>query len=220
MFVVEKIDDIIQIHPTHFNQAKDVVLKRLIEKKYCNKVVAGHGLVISLFDIQSADEGKVHAETYDGTVHVNSEFRLSLFRPLKQELIVGTVKYCLSTFVKITVEFFDDIIVYADMLPQPIKYIEGDQMFKWMYNSEEEEDSDDGFFIASGSMVRLRVEDVKFDHDLVYSKQDWEIHSRFKAMKGVAGDELRTVRKNMVVLGRMNEMGLGPLSWWEDDDEE
>ena len=55
----------------------------------------------------------------DGSAHAEVQFRVLVFSPFRGELLEGTVKYCTSDRVVISLGFFEDIILPPDALPQP-----------------------------------------------------------------------------------------------------
>lgn len=139
MFTVTEVTDMIEILPSYFNGDGYETVSYLLENKFCNKVIAGVGLCITVYDVDKIYHEDSETLFGSGTF-TKVDFRVVVFRPFLGEIIEGTIKYCVKNYVKVTLDFFDDIIIYSDQLPQPIRYLAEDKMFLWSFNQQREEE--------------------------------------------------------------------------------
>ena len=91
----------------------------------------------------------------DGASHTRVRFRMLVFRPELEEVLVGKIKSCSKEGVHVTLEFFDDILIPADSLQHPARYDDNESVWIWEYPLEEEEHKD--FFMDPGERIRFRV---------------------------------------------------------------
>ena len=91
----------------------------------------------------------------DGASHTRVRFRMLVFRPELEEVLVGKIKSCSKEGVHVTLEFFDDILIPADSLQHPARYDDNESVWIWEYPLEEEEHKD--FFMDPGEKIRFRV---------------------------------------------------------------
>ncbi|CAJ0629527.1 9017_t:CDS:2 [Entrophospora sp. SA101] len=103
----------IHIQPYNFHRPKFDALGDEINRIYANKVVQGVGLCICLFDILNASEEIVHYG--DGASYARVVFRLVVFRPFIGEIIEGKVSSNTSEGVKVSLGYFDDILIPTNL---------------------------------------------------------------------------------------------------------
>ncbi|CAG8540506.1 25554_t:CDS:2 [Dentiscutata erythropus] len=109
MFILTVLRDTIHIQPYDFHKPKFDALTDEINRIYANKVIQDVGLCICLFEIISASEEIVHYG--DGASYAKVTFRLVVFRPFIGEIIEGTVSSNTFEGVKVTLGYFDDILI-------------------------------------------------------------------------------------------------------------
>ncbi|CAK7270291.1 DNA-directed RNA polymerase III complex subunit Rpc25 [Sporothrix epigloea] len=115
MFILTKIADLVQISPNDFSKRSTVAIEDNINAKYSNKVIQKIGLCICLYDLLWTSEGLIgHG---DGFVNVNVEFRLIVFHPFKGEVMFARISSCSPNGIHLRTDFFDDILVPFDELP-------------------------------------------------------------------------------------------------------
>ncbi|KIW56475.1 DNA-directed RNA polymerase [Exophiala xenobiotica] len=193
MFILTKFDDLVQIPPHGFrnNQITQRDLEDRINEKYSNKVVQKVGLCICMYDLLKASDGLIGTGT--GNANVNVHFRMIVFRPFKGEIITGIVRKCITTGIRITTQFFDDIFVPQTMLFEGCEFNEAEKT--WVWKTEESE-----LWFDEGTVVNLRIEAEKW-HD--------------QAPKGPADAEKDGERKvPYAIEASMAEAGLGGVEWW------
>jgi len=188
MFILTTISDLIQIKPQEFGKTSAQALKDSINTKYANKVIQQVGVCICLFDLIKSSEGNIGHGT--GIVNVNVEFRMVVFRPFKGEVIMGTIKHSNENGIIVYLDFFDDIIIPANLLPEDTRYNSAERV--WIWDSEGNE-----LFYDNKEVVRFRVE-----------REIWD---------GGVDNETRPPYR---IIGSMTQAGLGPLLWWDETPED
>lgn len=225
MFLVQEMVDVVKVPPSLFNSNGIEVLSILIEKKLCNKIIKGVGLCISMYQIDKIHPSKnIHGK---GDAFTKVEFRFIVFKPFVSEIMLGTIKYCNQSLIKIDTEFFDEIVVYRDELLKPSEYLERESIYRWNFDFGGSKTENKGFFISPAQKVRVRVKAVHFDHDIIVAEtkvkeeedQDMDVDNEDDEKNENLNKriEYQRKRKTMVVIGTFNEMGLGPVDWWGAD---
>ncbi|KAL1919825.1 uncharacterized protein VTP21DRAFT_1756 [Calcarisporiella thermophila] len=153
MFILSVLKDTVRIVPSDFSIPKYEALEDEINKKYSNKVLQGVGLCICLYDILEASEGFIFHS--DGSSHVKVRFRMLVFRPHIGEVLTGKVKSCTSSGVRVTMDFFDDILIPPHYLPTPSEFDMEEQAWQWSFDGNP-------MWIDVGSNIRFRIEDETF----------------------------------------------------------
>ncbi len=106
------------IPPSKFGEDVAPAITQEIDSLYANKVLPGLGLCICVLDLETVGAASVFPG--DGSAHADVVFRMVVFRPSEEEVLVGTVKSSDPVQgVKVTLEFFDAITVPPSMLPEP-----------------------------------------------------------------------------------------------------
>ncbi|PHH81307.1 hypothetical protein CDD82_1051 [Ophiocordyceps australis] len=191
MFILTKISDLVQIQPKDFSKHSIVAIEDNINAKYANKVIQKIGLCISLYDLLWSSEGLIgHG---NGLVNVNVEFRLVVFRPFKGEVMFGRISSSTPTGINIKTDFFDDIVVPYDELPEGAEYSHNDQL--WIWNME-----DTRLFFDLHEIVRFQVIDEEW-HD--------------QTPTGPLQAEDAPAKTPYRIKGTMAGDGLGPCLWWD-----
>ncbi|KAG7122997.1 DNA-directed RNA polymerase III subunit RPC8 like protein [Verticillium longisporum] len=134
MFILTKIADLVQIAPDDFKKRSIVAIEDNINAKYANRVIQKIGLCICLYDLLWTSEGLIGHGT--GLVNVNVEFRLVVFRPFKGEVMLGRIRSATPAGINLRTDFFDDIFVPFEDLPEGAEFNHRDQI--WIWNCDEE----------------------------------------------------------------------------------
>ncbi|KAI9681143.1 MAG: DNA-directed RNA polymerase III subunit rpc25 [Caeruleum heppii] len=191
MFILTTIADLVQIYPHDFQKPSAQAIEDNINAKYANKVVQKIGLCICMYDLLKASEGLIgHG---DGTVNVNVEFRLVVFRPFKGEVILGKISSSTNHGIKIRLDFFDDIFVPAHLLFPDSHFDHSEQV--WIWTSDESK-----LYLDKNESVRFRVE-----------AEEWNDQSPVAPAERYATTERRSPYS---IQASMAQSGLGPTSWW------
>ena len=91
MFILTKMKSVVRLEPSSFERSLPDALKDALTEKLANKVLKDVGLVIALWDILKI--GDSYLLPGDGASHTRVEFRILVFRPFMEEVLVGKVCY-------------------------------------------------------------------------------------------------------------------------------
>ncbi|KAJ1307914.1 hypothetical protein OPQ81_001991 [Rhizoctonia solani] len=222
MFILTKIADLVQITPQDFHKKSMQAIEDNINAKYANKVIQKIGLCVCLYDLLWASEGLIGHGT--GTANVNgisaleqwhpalrikvltnyissvsiAEFRLVVFRPFKGEVIMGRISRCSPDGIHVRTDFFDDIFVEAEELPEGCQYDHNEQLWVW--------ESENGpLYWDIHETVRLAV-----------TGEEWNDQTPTKPSVAPGEEAPQEVRlPPYVVKGSMKAQGLGCTLWWD-----
>ena len=89
MFILSKLRSVVRLEPSSFDRALPEALSDILTEKLANKILKDVGLVISLWDILNI--GDSYLLPGDGASHTKVEFRILVFRPFMEEVLVGKV---------------------------------------------------------------------------------------------------------------------------------
>ncbi|KAK1688386.1 RNA polymerase III subunit Rpc25 [Colletotrichum godetiae] len=192
MFILTKIADLVEIAPEDFRKKSKAAIEDNINAKYANKVIQKIGLCVCLYDLLWTSEGLIGHGT--GLVNVNVEFRLIVFRPFKGEVMIGRIRSSTPAGINLRTDFFDDIFIPFDELPEGAEFNHSEQL--WIWNIE-----DDRLFYDNHEMVRFQVID-----------EEW--HDQTPAGPS-QGDEAAPPKPPYKVKGTMAMEGLGVCLWWD-----
>ncbi|ODN79573.1 hypothetical protein, variant [Cryptococcus amylolentus CBS 6039] len=135
MFVLIGIKDTVPVAPKTFDIAPSTTIKDAINKKYANKLVPDKGLALSVFDILTAEDGKV---TWgNGLMYYKVSFRLMLFAPFIGEVIVGRVLSTTKSYIRVSLGFFQDIYIVPSLLPPNSAFDPQQKAFFWVATDDE-----------------------------------------------------------------------------------
>eukprot|EP00658_Telonema_sp_P-2_P034719 TRINITY_DN25340_c0_g1_i2.p1 TRINITY_DN25340_c0_g1~~TRINITY_DN25340_c0_g1_i2.p1 ORF type:complete len:221 (-),score=48.01 TRINITY_DN25340_c0_g1_i2:202-864(-) len=216
MFVLVERSDALSIPANMLQHDYVDVLNNILSNKYAGKVLLGEGLCIGIYDIVEMGDAYVFPGKGEPTVKVN--FRIVVFRPFVGEVIVGTISQVKEEGIVVSLGFSEDVFVPASFLPEPSEFSCDDPQehdhpragWFWVYENEDEEGNKEEmrFWADVNDKVRLRVHSVHFQEDKESIKSS--VSSAIKLM-GSCGSAERA----MHVVGKLNEVGLGPTHWWD-----
>ena len=190
MFVLSNFTDVVRLAPDSFASTTELALTQAINGKFANKVVEDVGLCVCLYDILDATDGTIKAG--DGGAFLNVAFRLVVFRPFRGEVLTGAVSSCTESGIKVSLGFFDDILVPAHLLFQNTSFRHDAQSYLW---TTDEQTLD----IQVDDPVRFQVEEEHF--------VDCTPGKKGEVQQGVAPYSLTC---------SMMTPGLGCVAWWAD----
>ncbi|RFU76180.1 dna-directed rna polymerase iii subunit rpc8 [Trichoderma arundinaceum] len=192
MFILTKFSDLVQISPEDFSKHSIVAIEDNINAKYANKVS-----VSAPYSGQPTTSAKKHPRRLighgTGLVNVNVEFRMIVFRPFKGEVMLGRIRSSTPSGIHLRTDFFDDIFVPYEELPQGAEYNHSEQI--WIWNFDEER-----LFYDNHEMVRFQVID-----------EEW--HDQTPA--GPTQAEDTPAKTPYKIKGSMAAEGLGVCLWWD-----
>ncbi|CAN3361119.1 DNA-directed RNA polymerase III subunit RPC8 [Diutina catenulata] len=194
MYVLTLIEDLIRIPPSQFNIPIQHAITDELNKKYSNKVLAGVGLVVTVWDLLKIDDGLL--KPGDGGSYVGVEFRAVVWKPFIGEVLIGWVAACTEEGIKVKLDFFDEIFIPKSYLFENCEYKETDKAWVWRPDDESE------LFIDINEKVRFRLEEEVFAN--IKPKSGYETE-----------EEIENRPRPYVLIGSMQTEGMGCVSWWE-----
>ncbi|KAI9719135.1 MAG: DNA-directed RNA polymerase III subunit rpc25 [Chrysothrix sp. TS-e1954] len=233
MFLLSTLSDTIPLHPTTFTHPTLTALTDALNARYANKVIPHLGVCLSLYDIQKTSSGLINptittspldapnAAPGSGIAHVNATFRLLIFRAFRGEILEGVIGDSDDAGLAINLEFFQDIRVNA---PDGLFRGQGDKARwdarekVWIWRT-----GGDDFFFDKHERVRCRVEEevwVDVPPGRAEARRGGEEEDEGFEAALKAGDgrgEVGTGEASYRLVARMDQPGLGQLSWWSDD---
>ncbi|KIM97708.1 hypothetical protein OIDMADRAFT_105227 [Oidiodendron maius Zn] len=201
MFILTKIADLVQIHPSDLEKGHAQVIEDNINAKYANKVIQKIGLCICMYDLLSASDGLIG--NGDGLVNVNVEFRLIVFRPFKNEVLIGRISSATDQGIRIRTAFFDEIFVPRDRLPEGSFFSRDEQNYQWPVSPA------DKLFYDNHDTVRFRIEE-----------EHWFDQSPLGPSAANDLNAPASAHSPYTLVASMEDPGLGPCLWWDGEGEE
>jgi len=89
MFYLVEVEDYVRVEPRLFGLHTDDAVKKQLNQTYKNHIDKELGVVISVVDVLSIEEGIIIPG--DGAAYYKSTFKLVVWKPEMQELIYGTI---------------------------------------------------------------------------------------------------------------------------------
>lgn len=232
MFVLSEIEDTISVHPSCFSQSALVSISDRINAKYANKILVDVGLCISLFDITKCSEGKVRYG--DGCLYHHVVFRMVVFRPFAQEILVGKVKSSDETGVRLSLGFFDDVYVPAHLIPKPCAFDHQERAWFWLYEARTDAIAQDPLlsmaeermYIDAGELIRFSVEsDFFYDAEPGPTPTPTTATTTTTTTSTATSDQklpglhhnqhtAKDARPHYTITASIAGTGLGLVSWW------
>ncbi|PNH09607.1 DNA-directed RNA polymerase III subunit RPC8 [Tetrabaena socialis] len=199
MFIVSKIEDQIRVLPQDLTKTPVDAVTAVIEQRFLDKVIPNLGLVVTIYDVLSIEGGFVYPN--DGAAFFKVQFRVVVFRPFVGEVIVGKLKSCSREGLRVSLEFFEDVLIPEHALQDPSFYDEAERLWVWKFEGND-------MYLDLSEPIRFRVQAVRFASPPTPMQ-----------LQNATGDDklLGTAAKPfspMTVLGDINGDGLGLTSWW------
>ena len=132
MFVLAIVEDKLKTLPDQFDRDSSEVLIEQIESKYSNKVLLEVGLCVSFYDFLEVQDAFVYPA--EGACHQVVKFRLVIYKPIKDELLIGKVTQSDEYGLRVSMGFFDDIHIPSRSLKQPASFNPDKKIWTWHYH--------------------------------------------------------------------------------------
>lgn len=132
-------------HIMYFSHNLLKAIHREIDTKYPNRILMDTGLVISRYgDCLHVDHGVCVPS--DGGSHHECSFRLIVFRPFVEEVVLGKLLKSTPEGVQVSLGFFSDIFIPAYWMLNPSRYEKKSGLWVWtpQYDDEEEMGGESG----------------------------------------------------------------------------
>jgi DNA-directed RNA polymerase III subunit RPC8 len=142
MFIVKTVHDLIRIPPALLAIPTVQAIHSEIDQKYPNRILMDVGLVVARYgDCLHVEHGVCVAG--DGGAHHECAFRLILFRPFVEEVVLGTISKSTSEGIQVSLGFFDDIYIPAYWMLNPSRYEPTSGLWVWTPQYEDDEEAQD-----------------------------------------------------------------------------
>ena len=232
MFELVLVKDMIRVQPAEFDTDRLQALTHEIDRKFSNRVLEDVGLCICLFEFEAVGDAQVFPS--HGCAFTEVTFRMLVFRPFVNEVLVGKLVGMNEAGLKISLDFFDNVNVPSYNLQNPSQFDHVRRQWLWMTGEEAEPDSD--FALHIGDTVRFQVTNIKFTRTMRNPSGFTSTSSEMgRAGSSVTTGEKGVLRRRsssvdfteeeekicaMEIIGTMNESGLGATEWWLEGDAE
>lgn len=213
----------IKVEPRHFSKSSAKAIADQINAKYSNKVLQDVGLCICVHDILKASEGRVRWG--DGCFYYSVVFRLVVFRPFTNEVLVGRISSSTAESIRITMGFFDDIYIPPHLLPHPSAFDYQEQAWFWLLDPASEAHvadpllsaPEERMYLDVGETIRFAVESDNF-YDLepgpaVGEGKLGDVPSGVGSLPGDPSSKRGNYASYKIVASIAGQ-GLGLVSWW------
>ncbi len=232
MFILTTLEDEVALHPSRFAKNQHVSeIRSMIEVKYIDRVIPDVGLVVSLYDIVSVRDAYIFPgdlKDSQGDAACTVQFRVVVFRPKVNELLIGRIVNSTPMGLQVSLGFFQDVSIPANQLRSPSAFDERLGVWTWQYQSSPEQAAVQ-YPYATDSIVCIRVTSIQFlDSTVDGARRALALSKDHKTSTAdtkngppqIAGDEtshnskLPQDQSPMLVVGSVDEDGMGLLNWW------
>nr|CAH8868476.1 unnamed protein product [Trichobilharzia regenti] len=206
MFVLISMKDTVIIRPSYFGSDMKEIIEQELNARFCGKVIYKVGLCVSLWDILKVEESFI--SDVDGAYYTAVTFRIVCFRPFIDEILIGIVKSVSKSGLRVSLNFFDDILIPAEKLRSPSRYDYEHNAWIWEYAYEGETAE---LRIDKHDTIRFRVveeiwTDPNPDTDKTANSDPTETD--------VNADILTESKAPYTLIGSVVADGLGVTCWW------
>lgn len=200
MFILVLIDDDVPVNPADFKHDCRAQLKRQIQNKYVDRVIPNVGLCVQFYDFVRIKDALIYpGDGMDGVAcgeaYFKVEFNLIVFRPFVGEWLVGSIQETTQEGLKVSLQFFEDVLIPSSNLRTPFLFDEVKQSFAWRYKIEETNEVLN-YFYEKDALVRFRVISIQFPE--------------------VKAPEDNSKNPPMKLIGAVDEDFLGCTTWWPE----
>ncbi|KAJ3076269.1 DNA-directed RNA polymerase III subunit RPC8 [Podochytrium sp. JEL0797] len=221
MFSLITLEDTVRVLPADQRKGLPTAVIDELNKKYANRVKPKVGLCIRVMDVLEIGDGIVHA-CLDGSGMFRCTFRLVIFKPFVGEILTGKVVNMTPEGLRVSLEFFDDILIPEYLLKPNSEFNKAAAQWVWKYVDEESGDTQN-MDIERDELVRFRVEAEHFNDVRPQAVPANQVDPKVTASANLSptlgptganpkGRDLRT-SAYWLECSIMDD-GLGLLSWW------
>lgn len=162
---------------------------------------------------------------YTGTSPLTALFRLVVFCPFSNEVLVGRIVSSSSESIRVSLGFFDDIYIPPHLLPSPSAFDYQEQAWFWLLDPASESQRADPLlsqpeermYLDTGETIRFAIESNCFyDHEPGPAVGIGKLGENPGAgsVPGDAGAKGATTHTAYKIIGSIAGQGLGLVSWW------
>ena len=132
MFILSALDEEIRVQPQDLSKTPLDAVTEVIEQRFLDRVIPDLGLVVTLYDVQSIEGGFIYPN--DGAAFFKVKFRVVVFRPFVGEILVGKLKSCSKEGLRVSLDFFEDVLVPEHALQEPSSFHDGEKLWVWRFD--------------------------------------------------------------------------------------
>lgn len=215
MFKLLTIQDTVLVPAHLFGMPRLNALEHMVNKRFSDRVIPGHGLCIALWDFVRAGEDRLVVQT--GESSTRCIFRIVVFCPFEGEVVFGTISASHKSGVFVQMGFFDAVHISKDKLPRPSDYDEKENVWIWrpdIAGGEGEEQPVEGaaqaLYMDATNECVFRVERCDFENRRRIKPTERAAEGGTSAMSlaGALYDEVLE-----------DNQGLGDPLWWYEGEE-
>lgn len=134
MFALASLTETLRLQPVELAGDWRAVCIEHLEGLFCNRVLPGIGLAITVYDIQHISEAVVIPA--DGAATVTVRFRLMVFKPSAGEVLVGRVKQVdAEAGLRLSLDFFEDVWLPPALMRKGMVYDASSKAWVWIYRT-------------------------------------------------------------------------------------
>ena len=181
------------------------------------------GLCICVHDILDSSEGRIRWG--DGCLYYTVVFRLVVFRPFANEVLVGRISSSSSDSIRVTMGFFDDIYIPPHLLPSPSAFDYQEQAWFWLLDPASEAHvadpllsaPEERMYLDVGEIIRFAIEsDTFYDLEPGPAVGEGKLGDVPSGVGSIPGDSSsnRCNFASYKIIGSIAGQGLGLVSWW------
>nr|CAG4636507.1 EOG090X0DHL [Eubosmina coregoni]SVE70057.1 EOG090X0DHL [Eubosmina coregoni] len=201
-----RIFDVLRLSLHFLGEDLDKAILEQLNLKFANKVVQNVGLCIALWDI--VERGESFMFPGDSGHHTKVKFRILVFRPFVDQILVGKIKSCDHESVRVTLGFFDDITIPKNNLQKDSEFDSEKQEWIWKYPTD---DGPHELFMEKDEDIRFKV------------VSDMFVDTTPTGNPGLESSDVESFENKKTsyrIIAAINDSGLGPLTWWTASGEE
>lgn len=195
-------------------QTRVQALLEEVHAEYVGKVLHGSGIVLAILSLVSFGGGTIHQGS-DGSALYSTDFTALVFAPEKGDVAIATIVHSDRDGIRLSIGFFHDIFVPADGLQDPSHFHAQDSVWCWYPESTGTDTPKAEDAAAEQSVLPMLVgEHVRFMVDSVVFPEHPETAEYAAQLDPLHGGTPSGAFAPMVVVGTVNDDGLGCVSWW------
>lgn len=182
------------------------------------------GLCICVHDILEASEGRIRWG--DGCLYYTVLFRLVVFRPFINEVLVGRITSSTNESIRVSMGFFDDIYIPPHLLPTPSAFDYQEQAWFWLLDPSSDAHvadpllsaPEERMYLDVGETIRFAIEsDSFYDMEPGPAVGEGKLGETPTGVGNIPGDPGSKGSTNYApyrIVGSIAGQGLGLVSWW------
>ncbi|MGQ4891089.1 MAG: RPB7/RPC8 family DNA-directed RNA polymerase subunit [Candidatus Njordarchaeia archaeon] len=194
MYFLSEIEMVLPIEPRDLRPDKDLkeIALNLARRSLEGQTIEGIGMIIAILDIEIEDIGEIKLR--DPNVYFKTILKSIIFKPLKNEIVIGKVENLTESAVYLNIGCIDAVL--------PVNQISSDR-FKYIAKKNELRGTRTREIIRNGDWIRARV--VRFHY-----KVPAEIGALVRGGIVVSSPKRISPKTEISIVLRSKERGLGP----------